>query len=134
MKKRLPLLKENFVNNWLYKVVALTVATAIWVTTLHGRKDTILLRNMELEFILKPSFVVTNVENRLVRVKVSGPRVALKKFAQSGQTISINLVGEVAGNKRVTIRPSDINLPAGVKLISLNPAEIELRIKEVKKQ
>jgi len=133
MRKQLPILREKMVNNWLYKVVALSVALAIWVTTLHGRKDTMLLRNIDLEFILRPNLVITNLDDRTVRAKVAGPRSALKKYAQNAQSVSINLTNEEAGIKRVFIRPTDIQLPTGVKLVSLSPSEIELTIKEVKK-
>src|SRR4051812_25712346 len=111
MKKRLPILKEQLTDNWLYKLVSLTVALSIWATTLHGRKDTILLRNMDLEFVLKPNFGVTNLTDRTVHVKLSGPRNILKKFSQSQQTITLNLSNEEAGEKKVNIHPSDINLP-----------------------
>ena len=133
MKKQLPILRERVINNWLYKLVALGVAVAIWVTTLHGRKDSILVRNMDLEFLLKPNYVITNVEDRSVRVKLAGARSSLKKLSQTPQTITINLTNEEEGQKRVTLRPTDIQLPTGVKLISLSPNEIELIIKEVKK-
>jgi YbbR domain-containing protein len=133
MKKQLPILREKVINNWLYKLVALAVAVAIWVTTLHGRKDSILVRNMDLEFLLKPNYVITNVEDRTVRVKLAGARTSLKKLSQTPQTITINLTNEEEGQKRVTLRPTDIPLPTGVKLISLSPNEIELIIKEVKK-
>lgn len=133
MKKRLPFIKEQVMNNWVYKAVALLVAVAIWATMLHGRKDVILERHMDIEFILKPSLVIANAPDRVVRVKVSGPRNALKKLGQLGQTITVNLVQAEPGRKRVEIRPSDVALPTGVKLLSISPSYLELEIREVKK-
>lgn len=133
MKKRLPILTEQFTNNWIYKSVALIVALAIWATTLHGRKDTLLVRNMDLEFILSPNLSITNIEDRTVRVKISGPRNTLKKFSQTSQAITINLAGTESGHRKIEIRPSDIPMPVGAKLISISPNTFDLDIKEVKK-
>jgi hypothetical protein len=133
MKKRLPFFREKIASNWLYKLVAFFVALAIWITTIQGRKDTILVRNMDLEFLLKPNLVVTNLDDRSIRVKVSGPRTSLSKFRQSTQTITLNLTQEVAGLKRIEIKPSDINLPIGVKLISIQPDSFDIEIKDIQK-
>ncbi|OFZ11796.1 MAG: hypothetical protein A2Z20_05550 [Bdellovibrionales bacterium RBG_16_40_8] len=130
MKKRLPELKEHVINNWFYKLVAFFVAIAIWVTTLQGRKDGILWLDMNLEFMLGSSFSIVNSPDKTVRVKVSGPRVALKKFTQSSQVISVNLLNELAGEKKVKIIPEYINLPTGIKLLIIEPSELDLIIKE----
>src|SRR5262245_36241145 len=134
MKKQLPVIREQVASNWLYKLVSLTVAVSIWATMLHGRKDTILMRNMDLEFILKPNHVISPNVQRSVRVKVSGPRASVKKFSLSVQTIVLNLSMEEPGLKRVEVKASDVNLPSGVKLISIAPNELDLTIREVKKQ
>lgn len=133
MKKRLPVLKEQLVDNWLYKLVALFVALAIWVATTQGRKDTILWRNLDIEFILRPNLVVTNLPSRVVQVKVSGPRSSLKKISQTAQLITLNLSNEEAGLRHIEIKPSDINLPIGVKLLSIQPSSIDVEIKDIKK-
>jgi len=134
MKKRLPILKDQFINNWVYKTVALIVSLAIWLTTLHGFKDMILVRNMELEFILRPNLIIGESLNRHVAVKVSGPRAALKKFSQNSGTITLNLSAESAGRKRLELRSSDFNLPLGVKLQAIKPEVLEFTIREVKKE
>ncbi len=133
MKKQLPQIGEQITNNLLYKLVAFFVALAIWVTTTQGRKDTILLRTMDLEFLLKPTLVMTSIIERSVRVKVSGPRASLKKFSQSAQTITLNLNNESAGLKHIEIKPSDLNLPMGVRLVSLQPSSFDLEIKDIQK-
>lgn len=133
MKKQLPLLKEQIIDNWLYKVVALFVAVAIWVTTTQGRKDTILWRNLDIEFILQPNLVVTNMSDRTVRVKVSGPRSSLKKISQATQVVTLNLTHEQAGRRHIEIKPSDINLPMGVKLLSIQPDAFDVDIIDIKK-
>lgn len=134
MRQKVPTLIDRITFNWLYKSVAFVVACAIWVTTLYGQKDTLFLRNMDLEFVVKPNFVVTNLREKSIQVEVEGPRQLLNKFSQSSNTVTINLTNEVEGERRIAIRPSEINLPAGVHLRSLNPSEVVVTIQEVKKQ
>lgn len=133
MKKQLPRLSERLTSQWLYKIVSLFVALAIWVTTIQGRKDTIVFKAMDVEFKLKPNLVVTNLEDRTVQVKVSGSRASINKFRQGSQVVSVNLTQEPPGLKRVEIKPSDINLPIGVKLISIQPQALDIEIKEFTK-
>jgi hypothetical protein len=120
-----------FQKNWLYKGVALIVATAVWATTIYGRKDTLLLKTLELEFVMKPNFAITSTFDRTVQVKVAGPRSQLDKFAVSAQPIVINLANEPEGDRVVPIRPSDVGLPLGVRILSIYPTELKLSIKEI---
>jgi hypothetical protein len=134
MKKQLPGLAEQFLKkNWLYKLIALTVALAIWVTTLQSRKETLVIREMEVEFVLKPHLAITNFFERKVKVKVAGPVQAIKKFNQSPQVISVNLFQAEPGVTQFVIRPGDVGLPTGLKLVAVQPNTFELDIKEVKK-
>jgi hypothetical protein len=134
MKRRLPFFRETLFNNWIYKAVAFVVAFAIWATTIYGQKDTILTRVMELEYVVRPNFAVMGVNDRLVQVEVEGPRQMLNKFIQGTNTVTLNLSNETEGEKRVAIRPSDIALPHGLRLRSISPNEILVKIEEVKKQ
>lgn len=131
-KKSLPISisREQLTNNWLYKLVAFFVAFFIWATMLHSRKDTILLRNMDLEFILKANHSISNTIERHVKIKVSGPRLALKKFSQSSNTIGINLTDHTPGEVKVRLDEQYLNLPTGVKLQSAQPEEIIVQLKE----
>ncbi len=133
MKSALPMASDAILNNWLYKLVALVVALAIWATTLYGQKDALLLRSMELEFVLRPNFVATSLRDRTVQVEVKGPRHLLNKFSQASNAVTLNLTNEPEGVRRIAIRPTDINLPVGLKLVSVAPTEVELTIQEVKK-
>lgn len=134
MKKQLPLIRDQILSNWLYKLIAFVVALSIWVTTLQGRKDFVRWRNLDVEFLVKSNLVVSTIDDRTVKLQVSGSRKSLAKLSQSSQALSINLLGELPGRKRIEIRPSDISLPVGVKLITIQPNFFDVEIKEVKKQ
>jgi len=133
MKRRLGVVREALLNNWVYKSVAFIVAFAIWATTIYGQKDTILTRVMELEYVLRPGFVVTGPNDKLVQVEVEGPRQLLNKFIQGSNSVTLNLTSEVAGEKRVGIHSGDLGLPHGVRLRKIEPDSITVKIEEVKR-
>tara|TARA_Y100000817_G_C16751744_1_gene497346 strand:+ start:538 stop:960 length:423 start_codon:yes stop_codon:yes gene_type:complete len=118
-------------DNGSYKVVALFVSLALWVTIL-GRKDLILNHDMQLQLLTNTNHVIRNKIRETVRVKVSGPRSGLKKFTQSGEVISINLEKVEPGRRTIKIPKDGLNLPLGVKVLSITPSRIQVSIREVK--
>ena len=131
MKKQLPYLTEKISNNGLYKIVALMVAVIIWTTTLWGRKDAILVRDMSVEFMLRANQQIVNVVERSVKVKVAGPRSSLKRFLQGSSVVSINLSDESIGSREVEISSRMLDLPPAVKLLSVTPSRLKVDITEV---
>ncbi len=121
--------KNMIVENGSYKLVALFVTLILWVTIL-GRRDFVMNRDMDIEFLLPRS--VTIAESKTVRrvsVKVSGPRVALKKFSQSPATITIDLGRQAEpGPVKAVIAPRNVEVPFGVKVISVTPDVINVRL------
>lgn len=115
-------------ENGSYKLVALFVTLILWVTIL-GRRDFVLSKDMDIEFLLPRSMAVaeTGIERR-VTVKVSGPRMALKKFAQNPGTITIDLGKSQPGPVRAVITPRTIEVPFGVKVLSVTPDVINLTL------
>ncbi|MCB0349698.1 MAG: hypothetical protein KDD38_00860 [Bdellovibrionales bacterium] len=131
MKKQLPILRERIVSNWLYKLIALMVALSIWITTLQGRKDFVRFKSLDVEFLVNPSFVVIAPDDHSIKLQISGSRMSLGKLNQTSQILSMNLLGESPGRKRIEVKPSDISLPPGVKLISIQPRFFDIEIKKV---
>lgn len=120
--------KSWILENGSYKLVALFVTLILWVTIL-GRRDFVLSKEMDIEFLLPRSIAVaeSNLE-RKVTVKVSGPRMALKKFAQNPGTITIDLVKSQPGPARAVITPRSVEVPFGVKVLSVTPDVINLNL------
>ena len=112
-------------KNWIfengsYKLVALFVTLILWVTIL-GRRDFVLSKDMDIEFLLPRAIAVaSNVDHR-VHVKVSGPRMALKKFEQNPGTITVDLGKAQLGQVRAVINARAVDVPFGVKVLSVSP-------------
>jgi YbbR domain-containing protein len=121
-------LKILFLENGSYKLVALFVTLILWVTIL-GRRDFVLSKDVDIEFIIPPAITIAKTDGaHRVTVKVSGPRMALKKFAQNPGTITIDLGQSQAGQVRAVITPASVKVPFGVKVLSVNPDVINVAL------
>ena len=132
MKTTVTRMTDLISQNWLYKIVALIVAIAVWATTIYGRKDAIMLKTLNLEYILKPNFAIENPYRRTVQVKVSGPRDELDTFAMSATPVVINLADRPPGENAIPILPSEVAIPLGVKVMAIQPQQIELVIQRTR--
>lgn len=120
---------NGVLENGSYKLVALFVTLILWVTIL-GRRDFASTKEMDIEFLLPRSLAVAESnQSRRVRVTVSGPRQALKKFASNPGTITIDLGRQVEpGPVKAVITSRNVEVPFGVKVTSVVPDVINLRL------
>ncbi len=116
-------------DNWSYKLIALLIALILWFTIL-GRRDFVFTRTMDLEFKTAGFARVSAASVDRVKVKVSGPRLALKKFLDSslGQNLYFDLSDKREGNYEILITNDMVDLPVGVKVVSIRPAKVEVTI------
>jgi YbbR domain-containing protein len=121
--------KNAFTDNFSYKVVSLFIALILWMTIL-GRRDFTITRNIEVEFIVSDGHLISNQSANQVKVKVSGPRTALRRFIDSGssQVISVDLGQRSEGNYEIEIPTSKLDVPFGVKIQSVQPKVIQLQV------
>lgn len=124
-----PRIKNLVTENLSYKVVSLLIALILWVTIL-GRRDFSLTKTIDVELIPSAGQVVLMPSTDVVRVKVSGPRTALKKFVESGmsQLITIDVSKFPDGEMEVEIPARQIDVPFGVKVISIKPSTVKAKI------
>lgn len=121
--------KTAFTENFSYKLVSLFIALILWLTIL-GRRDFSLTKNIEVELVPAVGQVVTEQSADSVKVKVTGPRTALKKFMESGmsQLISLDISRKGEGDIDIEIPPKQIDVPFGVKVISIKPTVIRAHV------
>jgi YbbR domain-containing protein len=120
-----PFLTENL----SYKVVSLFIAIILWLTIL-GRRDFSLTKNVDVELMPGPGQAVISQNVETVKVKVAGPRTALKKFMESGlsQLVTIDVSRLKSGEAEIEVPAHQIDLPFGVKVISIKPASIRAKL------
>jgi hypothetical protein len=120
---------EILTDNLSYKLVALFIALILWFTIL-GRRDFVLSKSFEVELLTGPSQMIVNQSAEFVKVKFSGPRTALKKFLESGavQLITLDVSKQPNGRITVEIPTKKIDVPFGVKVVSVRPDKISAEI------
>ena len=130
MKKQLPKIKAHVTSNGAYKLVALVVAGVIWASTLWGQKDIVWIRDMDVEVLLNPEFTIQGKHQKSVKVKLAGPKTALRKLRNSSKVITLNLDQLEAGKHTVEISDTWMDLPIGVKFLSAEPNKVRLTVKK----
>lgn len=133
MMQKVSTFKTIMYDNLSYKIVALCVALILWVTML-GRKESVLTRDLQVQYLLAPTQVVTNQTRQKVRVELSGPRMGLKKFSSTQEVFTVDLTNLGPGRQVVDLNREGLNLPVGVKVLSIYPDQMVVVIKEVSAQ
>ena len=121
---------EPITQNWRPKLASLMIVGILWVV-LVGRQDT------EVGFSVP--MLYTNVPKTLsiqdqgvqeVYVRVRGSEEMLNFLDMTRLRVAIDLRDAKAGSQRYPLAAKDINLPPGLQLIGIDPAEIRLRLRE----
>jgi hypothetical protein len=136
--KRTTTWKDWIFENGSYKLVSLFVTLILWVTIL-GRRDFMLTKDVDVEFLIPKSVVMESSRGeRKISVKVSGPRTALKKFAASPGSVTFDLtkaeVPEKGTKVKTPILMKNIEVPFGVKVVSIDPEALEVVLSPVSQE
>ena len=123
-------MKDFFLENKLYKVVALVLSLILWVNIL-GSKSWGLTHDLPLQIVLKPGFIITSQVPKTVTVRLSGLETNVKKYLHSGATVTID-AGSEEGWKTFVIESKDIDVPIGVEVLSVFPKKIRLYLEKSK--
>lgn len=120
--------KHTILDNGSYKLVALFVTLILWVTIL-GRRDFIFAKDIELDYqVPKHLRLRAGDIPQKVTVRVSGTRMALKKFSKASEVVPVDLTRADPGPYRFVITPRVLDLPVGVKVISITPEVLSLNV------
>ena len=127
------MIKENirhFIqDNWVAKIMGLVIALFLW-TTVMGRRDFVLTKVINLEIMTSDNQTVLAQTADRIRVRVSGPRPALKQFIDDPKTqrLVLDLTGGRTGVTEVDIPTQQIQTPLGVKVLSVRPNMIRVEV------
>ena len=128
---RLKMLKDLFLNNLSYKIVSLFVALILWISIL-GRRDFVTTREMEINLIVSADMSIVSQSQDKVRVKLSGSQPVLKKYKDSLRSIVFDLSDREEGIIDIDIPTSRIDVPSGVRVLSVKPNLIRVEISKNK--
>lgn len=128
MKRKLTMLVSE---NLSYKLISLFIALILWITIL-GRSDSISTRQVEVEVITAPHVIVASQSADKIKIRVSGPRTALRRFVENGlsQVVTLDLSGKSEGLFQIQIPREKVDLPFGVRLISISPEILDIKLEK----
>ncbi len=129
MKKRLPHLKDRITDNGAYKLVALFVAIVIWVTLVSSRKDVVLNKELNVDFLARSSVNIELLEpSNSLNLKLAGPRNLLRRFNETTFRLSVDITRYEQGDYSLKVDEKLLNLPLGVKLLKAKPSSLRFRL------
>jgi YbbR domain-containing protein len=122
-------IRAFFTENLSYKMVSLFIALILWITIL-GRRDFVVAKKVDVELIPPPGYSVVFQSVDTIKIKVSGPRTALRRFIENGvsQIVTLDLSSKGPGRYEVEIPRGRVDVPFGVKLMTMQPEKIEVQI------
>jgi hypothetical protein len=129
---RVTRLKELIADNFSYKLVALIISLILWLSLLNKR-EFITTKEFDVDIMTAENLVVLGQTSDRLKVKVSGPQPLLKKFVDSSQVIAFDLSDKPIGFYDLEVSSSKIDVPKGLKVVSVRPNTIRVEIIEKQK-
>lgn len=121
-------LRERFTHNLGYKALSLVLAVVLWLFV-AAEKETEIGVTVPVRVInLTSGLVVVNRMPHRVDVRVAGSRIALLKLRTVAPALVLDLQGAREGTTGFPWLEKNIPLPAGVRVIRITPATIEVRL------
>jgi uncharacterized protein (TIGR00159 family) len=117
-------------HNWRPKLATLAAVSLLWFV-LVGQQNAELAFSIPVVYLNVPEKLT--VEGKQVQelyVRVRGSRGVLNFLDTSGMQVAIDLEKAQVGSQRYAISATDINLPPGVELASVNPSMVQVRLRE----
>jgi YbbR domain-containing protein len=116
-------------ENASYKIVALLITLILWVIILGSKEDS-LLKHIPATYILPRGMVLTNQVPTSVDFRFTGPRLPLKRFSETIEPLTIDLSSQPEGPAPFRIHPDNIDVPPGIRVISVTPATITANLEK----
>lgn len=124
-------MKKILSKNLSLKFLAVVLAAALWFFV-AGQSST------EVGFLVPIGYkgvpkdlIITSTPPDEVDVRVTGPKLLINNLSSSKIIAEVDLSGADEGLNTYRFKPSDITTPMGVKVLSLKPASVEVRMERL---
>ena len=131
MKQKMSHFRHGIFENGSYKLVALFISLILWLTIL-GRREFVVNKDIEVDFTVAENLLVTSQSSDKIRIKLSGSQPLLKKYKEATQSLLVNLSDRPAGLYEIEMNTSRVEVPVGVKILSVKPSQIRVEITAAK--
>lgn len=125
---------DLFTSNIGTKLISIGIAIVLWVVVL-GSRNVEATKDVPLEVIAPPELVVGNDLPEKISFRLSGPKAFLRSVLdRREEPVRVNLVGAKPGLVTYRFFSDNIRVPIGVKVLSINPTAILIKLETVKRK
>lgn len=126
-----------FIDDWMMKLIALTITLALWLgVTGLGTPTEERLEGLKLKLRISNEMEITKSSVSTVALVISGDSRKIDEIKREDLIISVDLVNYQPGESIVELTPETIslNLPGGVKLREIQPNSMAITLEMVEKR
>lgn len=124
--------RNALLHNIGLKILSIALAFALWFFVNAGERDTEAGFQVPLELRNIPAdLMIVSPRVDFVDLRVSGPRTLLSRIDREKLSMILDLEGVRAGPAVFRVVTDALNLPRGVKVVRLTPAEVTLELARV---
>lgn len=113
-------------NNFGYKVVSFLAALALW-SGFVGRGEFNLDLDLSVNYLL-PSGYILQGPIEVIRVRMKGPEMAMKKYSRHIKTVTVDLINYSAGTHQVRVTRKQLELPPGIQILEVKPEYLDINM------
>jgi YbbR domain-containing protein len=116
------------------KLISVAIAVVIWVIVL-GSRNVEATKEIALEVITPANMVAANEVPDRIAFRLSGPKAFLRAVLdRRDEPIRVNLANAKPGLVTYRFFSDNIRLPIGVKVLSINPTAILIKLEPIKER
>lgn len=120
--------KHWITHNWYLKVIALVLATMLWMALSNEASSEIGLE-VPLEYRNIPAQLeITGDMTNSVQVRLRGASNAIKQITAKDVSTTIDLSKMRTGEKIVALSPQNVQAPFGAEVIRVNPSSVRFSL------
>lgn len=124
----------KYMANLSLKIVSVIIAVVLWFVVL-GSRNVEVSKDVPVEIITPADLVVANEVPDKVTFRISGPKAFLRNILNRREDpIRVNLSTAKAGLVTYRFFSDNIQIPIGVKVLSINPTAIIVKLEYVKRK
>jgi len=125
-------LRQLFTYNLALKILSAIIAFSIWFFVNFGERDAEDTMRAPLELRNIPAhLMITSPRLDFIDLRISGPRALLGRIDRDRLAIALDLSGVRPGAAVFRIDADMLNLPRGVKVIRITPAQLTMELERV---
>lgn len=125
-------LRHLFTYNLALKLLSLIIAFSVWFFVNFGERDAEETMRAPLELRNIPAhLIITSPRVDFIDLRISGPRALLGRVDRDRLAISLDLGGVRPGAAVFRVDADMMNLPRGVKVVRITPAQLTMELERV---